>query len=390
MNSKIKKKIIENVINSIVNVTGTKKIGLHEPHLGLDEKNYLKKCVDSKYVSYLGEFVEKFEKEISNYTGSKYVVSTNSGTSALHLACRLLNIDENSEVLMPALSFVAPANAVRYLGGYPHFVDIEDITLGIDSIKLEAYLKKITRIVRGECINKNTNKVIKAVIVVHAYGNPAQIDRIIKVAHKYKIKVIEDAAESFGSFYKNKHTGTFGDIGTLSFNGNKIITTGGGGALLLKSNKIYKRAKHLATTAKLKHAWEYVHDDIGFNYRMPNINAALGNAQIRKIKKLLKYKKNLALKYHKSFKHIKEIKIFKQQDHAESNYWLNTIILSKEAEELRDILIKSLHKIGLQVRPAWKPLNKLRMYRNCEKDSLDKTHGISKRLINLPSGYNIS
>lgn len=380
---------VKQILSSVSEVIGSKKVGLHEPYLGSNDKRNLLKCIDSNYVSYLGEFVTNFEKKISEYTGAKYVVTTNSGTSALHLACRLLEINAESEVLLPAMSFVAPANAVKYLNGTPHFVDIDNQTLGIDPEKLSRYLKKITKNINGKSINVNTKKIIKAIIVVHAYGHPVKINEIIKVAKQYNIKVIEDAAESLGSFYKKRHTGTLGDIGILSFNGNKIVTTGGGGAVLLNKKRIYDIAKHLSTTAKIDHRWDLIHDDIGYNFRMPNVNAALGCSQIDQIKKLLKYKRKLAQEYYRSLKSINGISFFNEPKNTFSNYWLNTIILDKNKRHLRDKILNILHKNGFQARPSWKPLDTLKMYNRCPSDKLITTHDISSRVINLPSGYNI-
>ena len=379
----------KHILQSIRSMIKSKKVGLHEPYLGENEKRYLKKCIESGYVSYLGEYVPSLEKKITEYTGAKYAVTTNSGTSALHLACRLLEINNNSEVLMPALSFVAPANAVSYMNGTPHFVDIEKETFGIDPQKLRDYLINTTYLTNLGCINKRTKKVIKAIIVIHAYGHPAQIQKIIRIAKEFKIKVIEDAAESLGSFYNNKHTGLFGDIGVLSFNGNKVITTGGGGALLTKNKKIYENAKHLSTTAKIKHKWEYIHNEVGYNYRMPNINAAVGCSQFERISKLLKYKRKLARKYQIIFEDFDEVKFMKEQKNSISNYWLNTIIIEKNFKSIRDDLLQKLHKNGYQARPLWEPLNKLKMFKACPKDNLAVTNDIVSRTINLPSGYNI-
>ena len=387
---KYKESLLSNsILQSIRSVIKSKKVGLHEPYLGENEKRYLKKCIESGFVSYLGEYVMNLEKKITDYTGAKYAVTTNSGTSALHLACRLLEINNNCEVLMPALSFVAPANAVSYMNGTPHFVDIEDETFGIDPQKLRNYLSNTTYLSNLGCINKRTKKVIKAIIVIHAYGHPAQIQKIIRIANEFKIKVIEDAAESLGSFYNNKHTGLFGDIGVLSFNGNKVITTGGGGALLTKNKKIYENAKHLSTTAKIKHKWEYIHNEVGYNYRMPNINAAVGCSQFERISKLLKYKRKLARKYQIIFEDYDEVKFMKEQKNSISNYWLNTIIIDKNFKSIRDDLLQKLHKNGYQARPLWEPLNKLKMFKACPKDNLAITNDVVSRTINLPSGYNI-
>lgn len=361
-------------------------IALHEPIFNKLDKDILHKCIKSGYVSTVGEYVNKFENKIKKFTGSKHAISTINGTAALHLALKLLDISKGDEVILPSITFVATANAVSYCGGIPHFVDSELLTFGIDVSRLEEYLSKNCKIIKGECINKKTKKKIKVIIAVHVFGIPMEIKNLVRVAKKFKLKVIEDAAESLGSYYNNIHVGNYGDIGILSFNGNKIITTGGGGMLLTNSDRIAQKARHLSNVAKKKHKWEYFHDEVGFNYRMPNINASLGFSQISKINKLLDAKKKLHTEYKKNFKSLREIKFITSDFHRISNNWLNTIFIIKSSIYKRNKILKSLHKHGYLCRPAWVPLHKLRMYRMCPRDKLYNAEIIQKSVINIPSG----
>ena len=371
----------KNIIKDIVKTNSS----LHDPYFDNEEKKKLSKCIESNYVSYLGSYVNQFEKELSKFTKSKYVVATNSGTSGLHISLMLAKVNSGDEVIIPSLSFVAVANSVLYINACPIFADIEENTLGLCPYKLESWLKNNTKIYSNNCININTNKIIRALIVVHVFGNPCKINELIRICRKFKIKLIEDAAESLGSFVGQKHTGTLGNYGVLSFNGNKIITTGGGGAILLKSKRDYLLAKHITTTAK-SNSFFFIHDRIGFNYRMPNINAALGCSQLQKISKILKLKKRLHEKYQRYFCKYDGITLLKTTKNNKSNYWLNSIILTKinETEFMR--LIKDLKNLNLSVRPIWEPLHKLSYLKHYQKHNLDVTEKISKKVISLPSG----
>jgi perosamine synthetase len=362
-----------------------KTAALHEPLFKNNESKLLVNCINSGYVSSIGKYVTKFEDKVKKYTNSKNVVSVINGTAALHLALKLLNVKKNDEVILPTITFVATANAISYCDAIPHFVDSELDTFGIDVFKLEKYLSKNCKIINGECFNKNTKRRIRAIIAVHIFGNPMNIKGLVKIAKKFKLKIIEDAAEGLGSYYKNIHVGNFGDIGIISFNGNKVITTGGGGMLLIKSNNIAKKAKHLATSAKKLHKWEYFHDQIGFNYRLPNINAALGYAQITNIKKLIVAKKKLYCAYKKNFSKIKEIKFINPNPFTKSNHWLNTIYLHKSNIFKRNQVLKELHQNRYYCRPIWTPLHKLPMYKNFPKDNLSNAVTIQKSVINIPS-----
>ena len=281
MNKEIKSTdFVNQVVDAIRRVAGTKPVGLHEPTFDGNEWKYLKECLDSSYVSSVGKFVDQFEENLAEYTGAKYAISVVNGTSALHIALKLAGVQPGDEVLVPALTFIATANAVSYCGATPHFVDSEEHTLGIDASKLRSYLNLIVDVEFNQSINKVTGKVIRAIVPMHTFGHPSDLDALLSISNDFNIVLVEDAAESLGSYYKGQHTGTFGLLSATSFNGNKTITTGGGGAILTNDEWLAKRAKHLTTTAKKAHQWEYDHDEIGYNYRMPNINAALGCAQL--------------------------------------------------------------------------------------------------------------
>ena len=361
-------------------------IPLHIPIFEGNEINYVTDCIKSNFVSSVGEYVNKFEKVISEYTGAKYAILTVNGTSALHVALLLSGVERNDEVLMPALTFIATTNAVSYIGAIPHFVDVDEKTLGIDSSKLEEYLNKITIIKEdGYCYNKVTNRRIKAIVPMHTFGHPVDMDKLLQVAKKYNLEIVEDAAESLGSFYKGVHTGNFGKLSAISFNGNKIITTGGGGCIITNDEELAKKAKHITTTAKIPHPWEYEHDMIGYNYRMPALNAALGLAQIEKLPEFIEKKRNLAQKYQEIFDGSKEFKFFTEPDYAKSNYWLNAIILNKGYENLRDTILKETNENGIMTRPVWKLMHHLEMFKNCPQMDLSVSESLEKRIINIPS-----
>lgn len=373
------------VIDKIIKILGKGTHQLHEPFFHLKEWKYVKKTLDDNYVSTAGPFVKKFEDKLKKYTKSKYVISTSSGTSALHLSLVVNGVKRDDEVLVPTITFAATANAVMYLGAKPHFVDSEFETLGIDHKKLDIYLKKITKKKGKYFFNKKTNKRLKAIIPVHVFGNICKIDKLIEIAKKYNLSVIEDATEALGSFYKKKHAGTFGSIGCISFNGNKIITTGAGGALLTNNRNLAKKIKHLSTTAKIKHKWEFIHNEVGFNYRMPSINAALGLAQLENLKKILISKKKLYLKYYKFLNKSKKYTIIKNPPNSSSNNWLNTLFLKKPSLKLRNKILLMAYKKKLFLRPVWKPLHTLKHFRKMPKMNLENSIVIYKSCISLPS-----
>lgn len=377
------------IVKNLSNILKKKPEGIHTPYFNKQEIIFTKSAIDSGYVSSVGNFVNKFEKLLSNYTGAKYVIAVNTGTSALHLALKCFDIGKGDEVLIPSLSFVATGNAVKYCNATPHFIDIEEKTLGIDPSKLENYLSRITKIVGSECINKKTKKKIKAIIPVHMFGHPCQIKKLKKIAKRFNLLLIEDAAEGIGSFFCNKHVGSFGDIGILSFNGNKTITTGGGGAVMTNNLKYAKKIKHISTTAKKNHPWNYNHDMLGFNYRMPNLNAALGCAQILKINTILKLKIKLARLYKQKFKNNKYFDFFDEPIRSKSNFWLQTIVLKNEYSSKKETIIKDLNLSGFPSRPAWSLIHQLSYFKNCPKMNLQCTINLFNRIINLPSGPDI-
>ena len=358
---------ISEAIKSVVNDSN---LYLHEPIFDELEKNNLNDCIDSSFVSSVGQYVDKFEKMIAEFTNSKKAIALVNGTSALHLALKVLGINSNDEVICPSLTFVATANAISYLNAKPHFVDINEKTLGIDPLALEKWLDQITIEKDGKSINKNTGRRIKAIIPMHTFGHPVEIDSIVEIANRFNLSVIEDAAESLGSFYRKKHTGTFGKVGILSFNGNKIITTGGGGALLTNDNKIAAYAKHLSTTAKVKHDWRFIHDQIGFNYRLPNLNAALGCAQMKKLPFFIESKRNLFIKYFEAFRNIKGVTLLSEPTNAKSNYWLQTLVLEEGYEEELEEILEHTNTSGIMTRPAWELLHNLEIYKDCQKSPL--------------------
>ncbi len=362
-----------------------RKLSLHEPFFFGNEKKFLSECIAENSVASVGKFIKKFEDSIKKFTGAKYCVLFCNGTSALHIGLQSLGVKKNDEVLIPNINYIASANAALYLNAIPHFVNVEINSLGIDIFQLSLYLKKNTIIKKNKLYNKKTKRFIRAIIPLHLYGYPCQIDQIIKIAKTYKLKVLEDAAESFGSFFKKKHLGTFGDVGALSFNGNKIITSGGGGALITDSKKIALYAKRLANVAKKNHPWKMSFTEKGYNYRMPNINAALGYSQIQKITKMLKYKKLVYINYKKVLKKNKYFYIYKSLKNSSPNHWLITIILKKKYSHFNEKLIEFLIKKNIEVRPVWEPLTKLEFLKKFPKMKPDTSQLIAKRIINIPS-----
>lgn len=358
-------------------------IPLHAPVFRGNEKKYLAECIDSTFVSYVGRFVAEFENETAKFTGSKYAVAIANGTLALHTALILADVKRDDEVICPALTFVATANAISYCGAVPLFCDSETDTMGLNVDVLEDYLQKNTFINdKGECINKMTNRRIKACVPMHTFGHPVKIDLLATLCSKYNIVLIEDAAESLGSFYKGKHTGTFGKMGILSYNGNKTITTGGGGMILTDDENIAKRAKHITTTAKIPHAWEFAHDEIGYNYRLTNVGAAIGVAQMEKLDEYLANKRETAQLYAEFFK-AKGMHFFTEQKDCKANYWLNCLVLKDRQE--REEFLKYTNGNGVMTRPIWTLMNKLPMFVNSPKTSLDGAQWLEDRVVNIPS-----
>ena len=378
---------IDGIIKAIKSVIPGHKgpAALHEPCLGGNEWVYLKDCLDSTWVSYVGQYVDKFESMLADFTGVKKAVAVVNGTAALHIALKLAGVESGDEVFVPALTFVATANAVTYCGAIPHFVDSEERTLGIDPDKLKNYMKDIARINSNGCINKQTGRRIKAVIPVHVFGHPVDLDPLVEICNEYKIEMIEDAAESLGSYYKGKHTGNWGKLSILSFNGNKTITTGGGGAIITNDVGLGKLAKHLTSTAKIPHRWEYKHDYIGYNYRLPNINAALGCAQMEQLPKFLEQKRCLAGRFQNAFRGKEGISFFTEPSFARSNYWLNVLFLNEAFSDKRDEVLEKTNDSGFKTRPVWDLLKTLPIFQNSPAMDLSCGENLAKRIINIPS-----
>ena len=376
--------LIKNILNSVKLAVKQNSKKLHEPLFKGNEKKYLKKCIETGYVSYIGKYVNTFERKISKYTGSKNAVALVNGTCALHILLKYFNVGINDEVILPSITFVATANSVAYCKALPHFVDIEKETLGICPEKLEEYLKKIAIKKKGYCINKKTGRKIRVLIAVHVFGVPCKILEIKKICKMYNIKLIEDAAGAMGSFLKGKHLGNFSQAGVISFNGNKTITCGGGAVIITENKKLASKIRHLSTTAKKKHPWEYIHDEIGYNYRMTNLNAAIGCAQLENINRIISAKRKNFFLYKRLFKKNKDVQIIQEPNYSKTNYWLITLIIKKN-KKLKNQVLKELNQSGFQGRSIWKPLHTLKIFENCPRGKLKNTMDIYNRAINLPS-----
>lgn len=378
---------IRNVLAALRDVlpTGSGSVALHEPSFSGNELAYVKECIDTGWVSSVGKFVDRFEEQLAAYTGTRRVVAVVNGTAALHMSLLLVGVKPGDEVLVPSLTFVATANAVAYCGATPHFADSDLKTLGMDPIKLDAHLCQIADIRHDGCWNRETGRPIKAMIAMHTFGHPVDLDALAELSKRYGITLVEDAAESLGSFYRDRHTGNWGRVSALSFNGNKVITTGGGGAILTNDENLGRQAKHLTTTARIAHPWELAHDHVGYNYRLPNINAALGCAQIEQLPAFIEQKRALAERYKTAFAGQQGIAFFTEPEHARSNYWLNALLLDESEEKQRDGLLELTNRNGIQTRPAWTLMHTLPMYENCPRMDLDIAESIVRRLINIPS-----
>ncbi|RHX90884.1 LegC family aminotransferase [Leptospira stimsonii] len=374
------------IVEAIRKVVGSSPVALHEPTFSGNEWKYVKECIDTSFVSSVGKFVDRFELELAQFTGAKHAIAVVNGTAALHIALKLAGVNSGEEVLIPSLTFVATANAVTYCGAIPHFVDSEESTLGLDPIRIREYLSLISEIRNSQCVNKATGRIIRAIVPMHTFGHSSDLDGILKLAEEFHLKLIEDAAESLGSYYHDRHTGTLGLFGTISFNGNKTITTGGGGAILTDNSELAKRAKHITTTAKVPHRWEYVHDQIGYNFRMPNINAALGCAQLEQMPEFLKLKRELFLKYKDSFSSIEEVSLFEEPNGTRSNYWLQTLVLADHVSHKRDEILTVTNDNGVMTRPCWGLMHKLIPFSEYPRMDLSVALSLEKRLINIPSG----
>lgn len=378
------------VVNALRDVCGAGPLALHEPRFSGKEWEYLKTCLDSTFVSSVGEYVDRFEVDLAAYTGAKHAIAVVNGTAALHVALLLAGVKQGDEVLLPALTFVATANAVSYCGAIPHLVDSDEATLGVDPVALRTWLIASTEQRAGICINTHTGRPIRALLPMHAFGHPCNMDLLLEVGHDFGLTIIEDAAESLGSWYHGRHTGTLGRLGTLSFNGNKTITTGGGGAILTNDAELARKAKHLTTTAKLPHRWAYVHDEIGFNYRMPNINAALGCAQLEQLPGFLASKRRLFERYSEAFKDIAQLRLVAETPGSTSNYWLQTLLLDESTAFLRDAVLETTNSAGFMTRPAWELMHRLRSNLECPRAPLPVAESLERRLINIPSSAGLA
>lgn len=358
-------------------------IPLHEPRFFGNEKKYLEDCIDSTFVSSVGKYVDKFELDLAQFTGAKRAVAVVNGTSALHTALVISGVLAGDEVITQPLTFVATCNAISYTGAKPVFVDVSMETLGLSPDSLQYFLENHTEQIKGECVNKQTGKIVRACVPMHSFGFPCEIDRIVELCKTRNIKVIEDAAESLGSYTKDTHTGLKGDIGVLSFNGNKTITSGGGGAIICNNDEIADKAKHITTTAKVPHRWKFEHDQVAFNYRMPNINAALACAQLESLPQILKSKRLLAEQYIRFFSDNSEVKFIEERKGTTTNYWLNTVLL--EDINARDNFLTQTNDKGVMTRPSWELMSDLEIYSDCFSLETPLARELSQRLVNIPS-----
>lgn len=359
-------------------------ISLHEPVFIGNERKYVLDAIDSTFVSSVGAYVNRFEEMMAEITGAKYAIAIVNGTNALHLGLLLADVERDNEVLSQALTFIATANAISYIGATPIFIDVDKETLGMSPNALSNFLVANAELRTDGSYNKVTGKRIAACVPMHTFGLPCKIDEIAAICEQWKINLVEDAAESLGSYYKGKHTGVFGKVGIFSFNGNKTVTCGGGGALITDDEAIAKRAKHLTTQAKVPHKWEFVHDHIGYNYRMPNLNAALACAQLEQLPRFVENKRALAAKYNTLFNEL-SISFIVEPANAKANYWLNAILLADLNQ--RNEFLEYTNDKGVMTRPIWELMNRLPMFKNCQTDDLKNSIWIADRLVNIPSGY---
>ena len=359
---------------------------LHEPVFEGREVAYLTECIETGWVSSVGSFVDRFERELAAFTGSARAVAVANGTVALHACLRLAGVQPGDEVLVPTLTFVGTVNPIAYAGAVPHFVDIEEATLGMDPDKLAEYLEQVLDAGDGVPRNRQTGRPVRALVVMHTYGHPARLGPLARACERFGLVLIEDAAESLGSWYRGTHTGNVGRLAAMSFNGNKTVTTGGGGAILTNDEALGALAKHVTTTAKLPHRWSFDHDMVGYNYRMPNINAALGCAQLEQLPGFLAAKRALASRYVESFREVPGVRVFTEPPECRSNYWLNVLLLDKGNEAARDGLLEATNSAGITTRPAWTLMHRLPMFAAAPRMDLATAESLERRLLNLPSG----
>lgn len=380
--------MFEKTINFIKELYGNLEFTpLSVPVFVGNEKKYLNECIDTTFVSSVGKFVDRFEEDMARYTGAKKAVVCVSGTNALHISMKMVGVERNDEVLTQALTFIATCNAISYIGAHPVFLDVDKSTMGLSPDAVKAWLVKNAEIKNGQCYNKRTGRRVKACVPMHTFGHPVRIEELAHVCAEYHIELVEDAAESIGSKYKGQHTGTFGKVGAISFNGNKTITTGGGGMMLFQDEELGRLAKHITTQAKVPHRWEFRHDQIGYNYRMPNINAALGCAQLENLDRYIADKRQTAAAYAEYFQHVDDIDFFTEPEDCFSNYWLNVVLLKdKEAQQC---FLQETNDNGVMTRPIWELMNRLTMFEHCEHDELENTIWFADRVVNIPSSVKL-
>jgi perosamine synthetase len=378
---------VDAVLQAVDTVLGsaTRPVALHEPRLGARERELVLDCIDTNWVSSAGKYVTQFEQMVAEATGARHAVAIVNGTAALHAALLLEGVQANDEVILPSITFVATANAVSHAGAIPHFVDSSWDTLGLDPVALDAHLEEISVRRNGETVNKQTGRRLRAIVPVHIFGHPVDMAPLAEIAAKYGLVVVEDATESLGSTWNGQACGTFGHSAVLSFNGNKIITTGGGGMILTNDDEHARHARHFTSTAKKSHAWSFDHDEIAYNYRLPNINAALGCGQMERLASMVEAKRELAGRYLEVFKDFPNASIFREPNGARSNYWLNTLVIDREYAPERDRLLSALHANGIHARPLWTPMHMLAMYQNCPRARLPVAEDMNGRCVNLPS-----
>jgi perosamine synthetase len=373
---------IVDAVRSVVHTSDP--VALHEPEFAGQERAYVLECIDSTFVSSVGAFVGRFEQMLTAATGARHAVACINGTAALQVCLQLAGVRANDEVLMPALTFVATANSATGLGAVPHFIDSEMQTLGLGADALRRRLDQVGERRADGVFNKETGRRVAAVVPMHTFGHPVDIDGVWAAAADWDLPVVEDATESLGSLYRGRHAGTFGRLSALSFNGNKIITTGGGGAILTDDDALAVRAKHLTTTAKVPHRWAFIHDEAGYNFRMPNLNAALGCAQLEQLDGFVQSKRHLAERYRQAFDEVPGVRFFVEPEPAKSNCWLNSLLLDPDSDG-RDAVLAALNDTGLMARPSWTLMHRLPMYRDCSRGNLDVAESLERSIVNVPS-----
>lgn len=377
----------QKIVDYIKDLYGQDFVPLSVPQFIGNEKKYLNECIDSTFVSSVGKFVDRFEDDMAAYTGAKRAVVCVSGTNALHMALMLAGVERDDEVLTQALTFIATCNAISYIGAHPVFIDVDKQTMGLSPDAVKAWLAAHAEVKDGQCYNKHTGHRVKACVPMHTFGHPVRIEELAAICAEWHLELVEDAAESIGSKYKGKHTGLFGKVGVLSFNGNKTITTGGGGMLLFNDEELGAQAKHLTTQAKVSHRWEFRHDHIGYNYRMPNINAALGCAQLEHLDEYVADKRATAAAYAEYFKQVDDILFFTEPENCFSNYWLNAVILKDH--ETQQAFLQYTNDHGVMTRPIWELMSRLPMFEHCQHDELENTIFFADRVVNIPSSVRL-